>query len=191
VLSANIEAMQDRTTAAKLSYDVEVMSRIVSQLLVVAKLEMLSNVNNEQIDLSAIATEVATNLAPLAIASGKHLEVVNGSSPVVVRANAEALRAALSNLVENAVSHTALGTTVTIRLTDEPTIEVIDRGLGVPAEQRAHVFERFWKGDRNGKGAGLGLAIVKQIMTALHGSVSVSDGAGGGAAFVLRFPNAR
>jgi len=191
VLSANIEAMQDRTTAAKLSYDVEVMSRIVSQLLVVAKLETLSGVPNEQIDLSAIATEVATNLAPLAIASGKHLEVVNGLSPVVVRANAEALRAALSNLVENALAHTALGTTVTICLTEEPTIEVIDRGPGVPAEQRSHLFERFWKGDRNGKGAGLGLAIVKQIMTALHGSVSVSDGPGGGAAFVLRFPNAR
>ena len=191
VLSANIEAMQDRTTAAKLNYDVEVMSRIVSQLLLVARLETLSHVHNEQVDLSAIATEVATNLAPLAIASGKHLEVVNGSSPVVVRANAEALRAALSNLVENALSHTALGTTVTVRLTEEPTVEVIDRGPGVPAEQRGRVFERFWKGDRNGKGAGLGLAIVKQIMTALQGSVSVSDGPGGGAAFMLRFPNSR
>jgi signal transduction histidine kinase len=58
----------------------------------------------------------------------------------------------------------------------------------VPRDQRNQVFERFWRGDRNGKGAGLGLAIVKHIMTALLGSVSVSDHPGGGAAFTLRFP---
>src|SRR5262249_10379618 len=103
----------------------------------------------------------------------------------------EALQAALSNLVENALSHTLPATTVSIKLTHEPSVEVIDCGPGVPPEQRAHVFERFWKGDRNGKGAGLGRAIVKHIMTALHASGSVSDNpAGAGAAFTLRFPPA-
>jgi signal transduction histidine kinase len=56
-------------------------------------------------------------------------------------------------------------------------------------DQRSQVFERFWKGDRKGKGAGLGLAIVKHIMTALKGSVSVSDNPHGGATFTLRFPS--
>src|SRR5882757_5737031 len=188
VLSANIQAMEDKTTAAKLIYDVELMSRMVNQLLLVARLETLSHPANETVDLTAVATDVATNLAPLAIASGKHLEVVNGMGPIFVRANAEALRAALSNLVENALSHTLPATTVSIRLTQEPTVEVTDCGPGVPPDQRNQVFERFWKGDRNGKGAGLGLAIVRHIMTALQGSVSVSDNPSGGAAFTLRFP---
>jgi signal transduction histidine kinase len=188
VLSANIQAMEDKTTAAKLIYDVELMSRMVNQLLLVARLETLSHPANETVDLTAVATDVATNLAPLAIASGKHLEVVNGMGPIFVRANAEALRAALSNLVENALSHTLPTTTVSIRLTQEPTVEVTDCGPGVPPDQRNQVFERFWKGDRNGKGAGLGLAIVRHIMTALQGSVSVSDNPSGGAAFTLRFP---
>jgi signal transduction histidine kinase len=135
-----------------------------------------------------VATEVATNLAPLAIASGRQLEVLSGASQVVVRANADALRAALSNLVENALAHTLPDTAVTIRVTPEPAVEVIDSGPGVPPEQRGQVFERFWKGDRNGKGAGLGLAIVKHIVTALQGSVSVSDNPHGGAAFTLHFP---
>jgi signal transduction histidine kinase len=191
VLSANIEAMPDKAMATKLNYDVELMSRIVNQLLLMAKLETLSIANDEKVDLAVIATDVATNLAPLAVASGKHLEVVNNVGPVFVRANAEALRAALSNLVENALAHTLPQTTVSVRLTEEPAVEVTDRGVGVPIGQRNQIFERFWKGDRNGKGAGLGLAIVKQIMTVLHGSVSVSDHAGGGAAFTLRFPPAR
>jgi signal transduction histidine kinase len=190
VLSANIEVMQDKSTAAKLTYDIELMSRIVNQLLLVARLETLSHLNNETVDLMAITTDVATNLAPLAVASGKHLEILNGAAPIFVQANAEALRAALSNLVENALSHTPPETTVSIRLTQEPAVEVVDRGPGVPPDKRDQIFERFWKGDRNGKGAGLGLAIVKHIMTALQGSVSISDNPDGGAAFTLRFPPA-
>jgi len=188
VLSANIEAMPDKNTAAKLTYDIELMSRIVNQLLLVARLEIISHLPNEAVDLLAIATDVATNLAPLAVTSGKQLEILNGTGPILVHANAEALRAALSNLVENALSHTPPGTTVSIRLTQEPTVEVIDCGPGVAPDKRDQIFERFWKGDRNGKGAGLGLAIVKHIMTALQGTVSISDNPGGGAAFTLRFP---
>jgi signal transduction histidine kinase len=187
VLLANIEAMQDKSTAAKLTYDIELMSRIVNQLLLVARLETMKHLPDETVDLLAIATEVASNLAPLAIASGKHLEIVNGTSAILIQANAEALRAALTNLVENALSHTPSDTTVSIRLTQEPTVEVADCGPGVPPDKRDQIFERFWKGDRNGKGAGLGLAIVKHIMIALQGSVSISDNPGGGAAFTLRF----
>jgi len=188
VLSANIEAMPDKTAAAKLTYDIELMSRIVNQLLLVARLETISHLPNEPVDLLAIATDVATNLVPLAVASGKQLEVLNGTGPIFVQASAEALHVALSNLVENALSHTPPETTVSIRLTLGPTVEVIDCGPGVPPDKRDQIFERFWKGDRNGKGAGLGLAIVKHIMTALQGTVSISDNPAGGAAFTLRFP---
>ena len=102
------------------------MSRIVNQLLLVARLETMSNLPNETVDLLAIATDVAGNLAPLAIASGKHLEILDGTGPIFVQANAEALRAALTNLVENALSHTPSETTVSIRLTQEPTVEVVE-----------------------------------------------------------------
>jgi signal transduction histidine kinase len=77
VLSANIEAMPDKTTASKLKYDVDLMSRIVNQLLLIARLETLSSADNEIVDLAIVATEVATNLAPLAIASGRR-RVING-----------------------------------------------------------------------------------------------------------------
>ena len=188
VLTANIDAMVDTATASKLRHDVELMSRIVSQLLLVARLETLSIAFEERIDLNTVATEVATNLAPLAIASGKHLEVIPGNHPVFVSGSAQALAMALSNLVENAIAHTPPETMITVQVTGDPGIQVVDTGHGVPAEWRDQIFDRFWKGDRQGKGAGLGLAIVRRIMGALHGSVSVSEGPGGGAAFKLVFP---
>jgi signal transduction histidine kinase len=187
VLSANIEAMKDDKTASKLKYDVEIMTRIVNQLLLMARLEAALDADREMVDLGRIASDVAMNLGPLAIASGKQLEVLNELGPVPVHANADALRAALTNLVENALTHTKPDTTVTIRVTGEPAIEVADCGPGVPVERRTQVFERFWKADRNGKGAGLGLAIVKRIITAMQGSVSVSSSPHGGAAFTLHF----
>jgi signal transduction histidine kinase len=138
--------------------------------------------------LNDAAAEIAGNLAPLALASGKSIELVRNDEPVVIRTNTVAVRAALGNLIENAIKHTPAGTSVRLRVTDRPSIEVMDYGLGVPFEQRAKVFERFWRGDRNSSGAGLGLAIVDQIMKALQGSVSVGEAAGGGALFTLTFP---
>lgn len=188
VLTANIDAMSDTATASKLRHDVELMGRIVSQLLLVARLETLSIAFDEKIDLNSVATDVATNLAPLAIASGKHLEMIQCPHPVLVPGSVQAMAAALSNLVENAIAHTPPETTITVQVTSEPGIQVNDNGHGIPLEWRDQIFDRFWKGDRQGKGAGLGLAIVKRIMSALHGSVSVSDRPGGGAAFKLIFP---
>jgi signal transduction histidine kinase len=77
---------------------------------------------------------------------------------------------------------------VRIRVTSHPAIEVMDSGPGIPAEQRALVFERFWRADRNTSGVGLGLTIVDRIMKALNGSVCVDDCPGGGALFTLVFP---
>jgi signal transduction histidine kinase len=188
VLMANVDALKEPDVANRLRTDVEHMSRIVSQLLLAAQLETFSINFDETVDLNDAAAEIAGNLAPLALASGKSIELVRNDEPVVIRTNTVAVRAALGNLIENAIKHTPAGTSVRLRVTDRPSIEVMDYGLGVPFEQRAKVFERFWRGDRNSSGAGLGLAIVDQIMKALQGSVSVGEAAGGGALFTLTFP---
>ena len=187
VLSANIEAMKDATEAAKLRYDVDHMSRIVTQLLLVAKLEILPMRLDEQVDLCAAAHEVAENLGPLAISTQKTLELDEPAGPLVVTGNAFAVKIALGNVVENALNHTPAAGFVRIRVLPAGVIEVEDSGPGVPADMRERVFERFWKGDNSKEGAGLGLAIVRRVMTALHGSVSVSAAAGGGARFTLKF----
>lgn len=190
VLTANIDAMSDRAAASKLRQDVELMSRIVSQLLLVARLDTYPIVGDQTVELNHLATDVASNLAPLAVSCGMQIEVIHSPGDVLVRGTSHSLTAVLSNLIENAISHTPAGTKITVRVTGEPGIEVIDTGLGIPPESREQIFDRFWKGDRHGKGAGLGLAIVSRIMKALHGSISVTDGPEGGAAFKLAFPSA-
>ena len=188
VLLANIDALKDTEVADRLRTDVEYMSRIVSQLLLVARLETLSVHLDEAVDLNIAAADIAASFAPLALASHKTIELTRSDAPVIVRTGAFALRTALGNLIENAINHTPSGTAVRIRVTNRPAIEVMDSGPGIPADRRAIVFERFWKGDRNKNGAGLGLSIVDRIMKALQGAVTVGDAVGGGALFTLEFP---
>ncbi len=188
VLAANIDVMDDKIVAAKLRYDVELMSRIVSQLLLVARLETLNIRLDEPVELCSAAREAAENLGPIAISMRKTLEVDEPTGPVFIHGNGPIVTAAVSNLVENALNHAAAGGTVRIRITSTPSIEVHDSGPGIPPELREKIFERFWQGENSRQGAGLGLSIVRRIMHALNGSVSVSDAPEGGAQFSLVFP---
>jgi signal transduction histidine kinase len=188
VLAANIDMMKDQTAAAKLRYDIDLMSRIVTQLLLVARLENLNIRLDEPVELRSIVREAAESLGALAISSQKTLEVDAPSTPVFVRGNTHAVVAAVSNLIENALNHSPPGGAVTIRVTPAPSIEVLDSGPGVPLHMREKVFERFWRGETSKEGAGLGLAIVRRIMRALRGDVFVADAPGGGAKFSLEFP---
>jgi signal transduction histidine kinase len=188
VLMANVDALKEPELANLLRTDVEHMSRIVSQLLLVAQMETFSINLDENVDLNDAVAEIGGNLAPLALASGKSIELVHNDNPIIIRTNIFAIRAALGNLIENAIKHTPAGTSVRLRVTDRPSIEVLDCGPGIPLEQRKNIFERFWQGDRSSGGAGLGLAIVDQVMKTLQGSVSVGEAPDGGALFTLVFP---
>ena len=188
VLLANIDALDDTTIANRLRVDVEHMGRIVSQLLLVSKLQTLSIDLTEVFELNSATAEIAAKLAPLAIASFKSMELTKADRPIFIRGSSFALREALGNLIENAINHTPAGTSVRLRVRNDPAVEVIDSGPGVPPEQQKRIFERFWRGDHSKNGAGLGLAIVEQIMKALGGSVAVDDNPAGGARFTLVFP---
>jgi signal transduction histidine kinase len=189
VLSANIDLMADKIVAAKLRYDVDSMSRMVSQLLLVAKLESLNIPLDQELDLRSCVQEVAANLGPIAIATGKTLEVDEPEKPVFIRGNASLVTSAISNLIENALNHSPPGSPVRIRVSSAQCIEVLDSGPGVPADLRERIFERFWRGDASRvDGAGLGLSIVRQIMHMQGGTVSVADIPSGGAKFSLQFP---
>jgi signal transduction histidine kinase len=136
-----------------------------------------------------VAVDVATHLAPLAVAGQRLIEVVGSDRPIMVTGVRDSLFRAVRNLAENALVHTPIGSTVSIAVTDAPSISVSDRGPGIPVEQRSAIFERYWQGDRDrGGGVGLGLAIVAQTVAAHGGEIVVGDVAGGGALITIRFP---
>jgi hypothetical protein len=101
----------------------------------------------------------------------------------------------LRNLVDNARRHARSRVVVTVaRHGDAAVIEVSDDGPGVPAADRARVFERFVRLDdaraRSDGGSGLGLAIVAEVVAAHGGTVELADAPGGGALFRVRLPAA-
>ena len=189
ILAAHLDTMDESSRKPMLRADVDRMARLVNQLLMVAQLEALTIHPDDKADLSALATELAALLAPFAIKSERSVAVLNADHPVLVRGNRDALHQALRNLAENALKFTPAGTEIEIEIDRSGAVSVSDRGPGIPAAQREHLFRRFWRADRRQSGgAGLGLAIAHRIATAHAGQLTVDDNPGGGARFTLRVP---
>jgi signal transduction histidine kinase len=188
VLRMRVEAHGEPAVRARLLADIDVMSRLVSQLLSMAELETVVIGPEDQADLRQACLEAVELLAPLAVEQGKAVELAGAAGPVKVQGRADLLFQAVRNLIENAISHTPRGTAVTVEVGEGGLVRVLDRGPGVPAAVKGRLFERFWKGRRKdrsavGAGAGLGLSIVARIAEQHGGVVSVEDRPGGGAVF--------
>jgi two-component system sensor histidine kinase MprB len=106
--------------------------------------------------------------------------------PTVVEGLPERLGRAVDNLLDNAAKHAPEGTVVEVELRDGE-LTVRDHGPGIPAGDRPHVFDRFYRGAaaRGRPGSGLGLAIVRQVAETHGGAIAVEEAPGGGALFRL------
>ncbi|MEE8394270.1 MAG: ATP-binding protein [Rhodospirillales bacterium] len=186
VLRLHLDNLEDEKTANALRQDMDVMSRMVEQLLAATRLDNLAINAADEADLLKVCTNVATHLAPLAVKERRSIEVVGAENPVIVWGNSDALEQAVSNLVENAIKYSARQTTITIRVGDDASISVIDKGRGVSPEIREEIFKRFLRSDQRTGGAGLGLFIVQRTVEAHGGSIEIDDAPGGGAVFTIR-----
>jgi len=190
VLRMRTESLVEPAVRTRLLADIDVMTRLVDQLLSVAELETVVIAPDEAADLKQVCLEVVEHLAPLAVQQGKSLELAAASGGVWVHGRADLLFQAVRNLVENAVRHSPPDAAVTVEVDEAGWARVLDRGPGVPAELEDRLFERFWQGRRKERsavrgGAGLGLSIVAQIAEQHGGRVSVEPRPGGGAVFSL------
>lgn len=105
------------------------------------------------------------------------------------------MRQVLANLLDNAVKYTPAGGSIQITAAaqaDGVVITVADTGIGIPAEELPHIWDRLYRGDksRSSRGLGLGLSLVRAIVEAHGGSVRVSSTPGLGSRFELRLPAA-
>lgn len=190
IMSCALETMDDTPDVRSLKADTARMNRLVEQLLRIARLDAIPLDVSRQVDLAAIAATVVENLAPWAITRQRPLALEIDARTVFVPGNAQAIEDAIRNLIENAIAHAPRDSEIGVHVHTDHRVSVADRGPGVPAADRPHLFKRFWRGTRSeGGGAGLGLAIVADIMTAHGGTVNVEDNPGGGARFILSFPN--
>ena len=186
ILYAEAESLDDHEAARTLLADIESMTRIVNQLIDIAGLDSLTVKADDCADIQSVCSEVASFMAPIAVAQGKSIALSGVAEPVWVHGESGALFQAVRNLVENAIAHTAVATTVDITINSEGMLLVSDKGPGIPRDQRELIFQRFWRGDRNRAGnAGLGLAIVSRIVNAHGGRIDVCDAPVQGAMFSI------
>jgi two-component system sensor histidine kinase ResE len=143
----------------------------------------------EAVELGPLLREVAAGLHPHA-GVALDVEVEDG---LAVDANRDLLEQALRNLGENAAKHTARGS-VTLRAYRDGhtvTVEVEDSGPGIRPEVQRHVFDRFYRGERDAHGFGLGLAIVRESVRTLGGRIELDSSPGHGTVFRILLAPAR
>lgn len=140
------------------------------------------------LDRSAAAFSTRADACDVTIA-------IEGDPALMVRGDAEVLRRAIDNLLDNALRYAPAGSVITARAAldaHELTVGVVDAGPGFPPEFLPHAFERFRRADdartRADGGAGLGLAIVLAVARRHGGTAEVANQLAGGARVTMRFP---
>jgi signal transduction histidine kinase/HAMP domain-containing protein len=143
----------------------------------------------EAVELGPLLREVAAGLRPHA-GVAVDIEVTDG---LAVDANRDLLEQALRNLGENAAKHTARGSVALRAYGDGHTVtlEVEDSGPGISPEVQRHVFDRFYRGERDAHGFGLGLAIVRESVRTLGGRIELDSSPGEGTVFRIFLTPAR
>ena len=171
------------------------LGALVTDLLLVAQVrEGGLRLDRADVDLAALVRDVAEGARPAAVDVGVAVEV-HGPPRLVASLDAHRIRQVLDNLVSNAVKYSPDGGTATVTLRSLPTgvmVEVVDTGIGIPADEVPHVFDRFYRGHhalgQHIPGTGLGLDIVSSIVHAHGGTVTVESVVGIGSTFRVLLP---
>jgi len=197
IIRGNLEVMGEdpverEETVALVTDELDRMSRIVDDLLDLAKAEQPDFIQAAPMDLGEFTNDLLAKAATL----DDREWVVESVDHVVIEADRHRLNQAMMNLIRNAVEHSPAATKVRIgsKLGWRGDVElwVHDEGEEISEQDRARIFERFARvesGRRKTEGAGLGLAIVSAIAEAHGGQVRVDPAPGGGNVFTIVIPS--
>lgn len=169
--------------ASPLSAGLNRLERVVTQLLMLARLEPRKS---EQLELQALdgdqlAADLIAELVPHALKRGVQIELINQTNQPLY-AEPTLIEILLRNLIENAIRYTCIGDTIIVSLSKEQQnfqISIADHGPGLNAAQKAQVVQRFYRQNKaDSEGAGLGFSIIDQIVTLHQGEYQLLDTAG-------------
>ena len=173
------------------------MIGIITNLLLLSQADTDAvQLEKEPFRLDDLLTEVAETFRVLAEEAGLTLEV--GQFPsVVVDGDRSRLHELFANLLDNAVKYTPTGGRITITCRADPEevhVDISDTGIGIPEDEQAKIFDRFYRVDRSRSretgGSGLGLSIARWIATAHGGRIEVHSAPGSGSTFTVSLPRA-
>jgi two-component system, sensor histidine kinase and response regulator len=192
----------ERTSEVNADQYAEVIQRNSQRLLrLVEDLLFLSQTHSgtmtvelSSADLAEITESAVEEMRPEA--ERKHIDLAfSASGPLRLPVDATRIAQLLGNLISNAVKFTPDGGKVDVRVapdTDKAVIEVADTGVGIPADDRDRIFDRFFRSAIATRqvipGTGLGLTIAKNIVAAHHGTIAVDSAEGRGSTFRISIP---
>ncbi len=185
-LAARAQTLEEAKAAAKKGdASVAHAEHILAQLLRMANIDAAGSGKKQSliaVDLVSLAQSVTADFVPSAADADIDLGFEE-VEPATVEAEPLLLRELLGNLISNAIAYAGRDSEITVRvrkIDGRACLEVEDNGIGIPAEKRAVVRQRFARGEGNvAPGAGLGLAIVEEIATLFKAELVLEDGAGG------------
>lgn len=177
----------------KIVRNCERMENLVKNLLTLADIENLPKTRFRISDLISIAENCRHIL--LSFYPEAQVEIVKNKPSIEISADPDLLELAIMNLLNNGAKYSKAPAHITINIQstdDEVKISICDEGIGIPATDLEHIFERFYTVDkarsRRLGGAGLGLSIVKTIVQKHDGTISVESTVGKGTCFTMTLP---
>lgn len=186
----------DAESLEAIESEVERMSRLVSDLLLLAKADYGGlQLSPQPIDLDVIFGEVYRESRVLAKDRDLKITVLD-FEPVRVNADPDRVKQLLLNLLSNAIKFTPDGGQIILGLRKTETdaeISVADSGIGIAPEDLKRIFDRFYQAEpsrvRKGEGSGLGLSIARWIVDAHSGKINVTSEVGVGTTFTVTLPH--
>ena len=201
IIRGQIEAIQDGIFPADAEHlspihdETLLLNRLVEDLRTLALAEAGQlPLQKTEADPSALLERVVAKCAPRAAEKEIRLVIEQRSPAGIILVDVHRIEQVLTNLLANAIRHTAPDGTIEVRArSDEQlVVEVADSGPGIAPADLPHVFDRFWRGDRSRArdrgGAGLGLAIARQLVDAHDGHIWVESEPGAGSTFGFALP---
>ena len=182
ILRKDRTAGEYRNSLAAIKEAAIMMSEIVRKLLAIAKLSADKfELRFERINLSEIISESVKLLSPLAEHKGVSIDL-SPAKPIVVFGDRSLLSELFNNLISNAIKYNVPHGKIYINLIKEPDLivtQIRDTGIGIPEDDLAKVFDRFYRVDksrsRDSGGAGLGLSICSEIVKLHNGRIEIKS----------------
>ncbi|MBI3650254.1 MAG: HAMP domain-containing protein [Acidobacteria bacterium] len=188
-------AAEYQETLTVIADEARLLTRLVDDLLALARADAGERqLTLEEFYLNDVVEDCCRAAQVLALRKEISL-TCHTTADLAFRGDEELLRRMLLNLLDNAIKYTPRGGVVAVQLRlAEPHIQmtVTDSGIGIPAAEAAHIFERFYRVDkarsRAEGGSGLGLAIARWVAEAHHGSIQFTSLPGQGSIFTVMLP---
>ncbi|MEW5831145.1 MAG: ATP-binding protein [Chloroflexota bacterium] len=172
------------------------ITSLVNDLLDLSRIEAGFDVRKEDVQLEEIVKQSLENLRGMSASKRIHLTASLPDQAPLLRGSRIRLRQMVDNLASNAIKYTPEGGQVSVRLSAEEglvILQVVDNGPGIPKSEQPHIFDKFYRASNvpsGTPGTGLGLAIVKSIVENHQGRIWVSSTLGEGSTFTVVLPSA-